>query len=421
MKNLLRYVVLVSLFLSVSCGTTENPEIRKSKDDIVKAYKNAINGSSQDCEIYLKKYPKGKHTDEIKTRFLSLPIQTLKEYSNFVKSVSFSPDGRILASGSCEDTIKLWNVSKLPTVKALHTIKENTWGVNSVSFSPDGKLLASGTVKQLSEYENRPRIWEGEIRLWDLSDLDNVKEICDLSGHNKAVKSVCFSSDGKLLASCSQKTIILWDLIDVHNVKKVCVLSESENSVNSVCFSPDVKTLASSSSNGIKLWDINDMNNLKEPRRFCVNNLFMSVSFSPDGKILASGSYEGIYLWDISDINEVKVPLILDQNRDVYSAVYSVSFSPDGKILASASGRNTGKEDNDGDTIYEGEIKLWDVSDICSVKELRTLKGHNSCVVSVSFSPDGKILASGSWDKTIKLWAMDKYLDEVLNSKDKSE
>ncbi|MCD4656486.1 MAG: WD40 repeat domain-containing protein [Planctomycetes bacterium] len=421
MKNLLRYFVLVSLFLFVSCGTMENPEIRESKDDEEKAYKNVINGSSQDCETYLKKYPKGKHTDKIKTRFLSLPIQTLKEYCNFVKSVSFSPDGRILASGSCEDTIKLWNVSKLPTVKALHTIKGHTWGVNSISFSPDGKLLASGSVKRLSEYEDRPWVWEGEIKLWNLRDLDNVKEICVLCGHKKAVQSVCFSPDGKLLASCSQETIILWDLIDVHNVKKVCVLSESENSANSVCFSPDGKTLASSSASGIKLWDINDMNNLKEPRRFCVNNLFRCVCFSPDGKILASGSYRGIHLWDISDINEVKVPFTLDQNRDVYSAVYSVSFSPDGKILASASGRNTGKEDNDGDTIYEGEIKFWDVSDIRSVKELRTLKGHSSCVVSVCFSPDGKILASGSWDKTIKLWAMDKYLDEVLNSKDKSE
>ena len=118
-----------------------------------------------------------------------------------------------------------------------------------------------------------------------------------------------------------------------------------------------------------------------------------SAAFSPDGKLLASGSWDGtIKLWDVSTGMEVRT---LEGHR---SWVLSVAFSPDGKLLASGS---CGQRDSYYGFCIQGEIKLWDVS---SGREVRTLKGHSNDVESVAFSPDGKLLASGSDDTTIKLW-----------------
>jgi WD40 repeat protein len=106
--------------------------------------------------------------------------------------VAFSPDGKTLASGSDDNTIKLWDVA---TGKEQATLKGHTAWVASVAFSPDGKTLASGG--------------DTTVRLWDMEG----KELATLKGHTKGVNSVAFSPDGKTLASGSQdKTIKLWDV-----------------------------------------------------------------------------------------------------------------------------------------------------------------------------------------------------------------
>ena len=107
--------------------------------------------------------------------------------------MSFSSDGKTLASGSRDNTIKLWNVE---TGKEIRTLSGHNEGVTSVSFSSDGKTLASGSEDKT-------------IKLWN---VETGKEIRSLSGHNSSVLSVSFSSDGKTLASGSDdKTIKLWN------------------------------------------------------------------------------------------------------------------------------------------------------------------------------------------------------------------
>nr|WP_313954524.1 hypothetical protein [Aulosira sp. FACHB-615] len=293
-------------------------------------------------------------------RAIAVEVNTLEGHNSRVNSVSFSPDGKTLASGSDDKTIKLWDIS---TGKILKTLTGHSNSVNSVSFSPDGKTLASGSYDQT-------------IKLWDVS---TGKPLKTLSGHNSYVNSISFSPDGKTLASVSwDKTIKLWD---VSTGKFLKTLSGHNSSVNSISFSPDGKTLASvSGDETIKLWDVSTGKPLKTLRGH--NSSVNSISFSPDGKTLASGSYDNtIKLWDISTGKLLKT--LSGHN----SSVWSVSFSTDGKTLASGSADNT--------------IKLWDIS---TGKLLKTLSGHNSSVWSVSFSPDGKTLASGSWDNTIKLW-----------------
>jgi WD40 repeat protein len=287
-------------------------------------------------------------------------IGTLNGHSNEVLSVSFSPDGKTLASGSDDKTIKLWDVA---TGKKIRTINGHSSSVLSVSFSPDDKTLASGSDDKT-------------IKLWDVATGKKTRTI---NGHSSSVLSISFSPDGKTLASGSDdKTIKLWD---VATGKKIHTLKGHSSSVLSVSFSPDGKTLASGSGdNTIKLWDVATGKEIRTLKGH--SNTVLSVSFSRDGKTLASGSDDKtIKLWDITINKEIRTI------KGHKNWVNSVSFSRDGKTLASGSDDNT--------------IKLWDIT---TTKEIRTLKGHSDWVNSVSFSPDGKTLASGSEDNTIKFW-----------------
>ncbi len=277
-----------------------------------------------------------------------------------VTSVSFSLDGKLLASGSLDNTIKLWDIASGVCLK---TLEGHTGDVTSVSFSPDGKLLASGSL-------------DNTIKLWNAASGVCLRTFAE---HMATVTSVSFSPDGKLLASGSlDKTIKLWDA-----VSGVCLktLEGHKSIVDLVSFSPDGKLLASGGRDKtIKLWDAVSGACLKTLEGHTAN--IFAVSFSPDGKLLASGSLDNtIKLWDIA--SGVCLKTLEGHTGDVTS----VSFSSDGKLLASGS--------------WDDTIKLWDaVSGVC----LKILEGHIDCVTSVSFSPDGKLLASGSLDKTIKLW-----------------
>ena len=224
------------------------------------------------------------------------------------------------------------------------------------------------------------------IKLWD---LNTKKVLASLSGHSQAVKSVAFSPDGKILASASDdKTIKLWQ---VETLEEICTLLGHAHAVKSVAFSPDGQILVSGSwDKTIKLWDIYTG---KEICTITGHQLQVnSVAFSPQGQLLASASYDRtIRLWQIEG-SQREI-----QNRPRYSllstlsghawAVLTVAFSPDGKILA------TGSDDN--------TIKLWEVN---TGQLICTLVGHSWSVVAVAFTADGETLLSASCDKTVKLW-----------------
>jgi WD40 repeat protein/uncharacterized caspase-like protein len=269
-----------------------------------------------------------------------LVVQT--GHASLVISVAFSPDGRLIASGSSDSTIKLWDAA---TCNQLRSLEGHTGPVNSVAFSPDGKVIASGSGDKT-------------IKLWDVATGNQVRS---LEGHTGYVTSVAFSPDGKVIASGSgDKTIKLWDAA---TGKQLRSLEGHTGEVNSVAFSPDGKWIASGSQDKtIKLWDAATGKQLRSLEGYTggVN----SVTFSPDGKVIASGS-------------QVKAPA-------------------DGRDLVA---RNVLGESLSGGK--DKTIKLWDAA---TGKELRSLEGHTGDVNSVAFSPDGKMIASGSQDKTIKLW-----------------
>jgi serine/threonine protein kinase len=207
--------------------------------------------------------------------------RTLTGHTNSVYAVAFSPDGKTLASGSNDRTVKLWDIE---TSELRGTLGGHTDGVYSVAFSPDGRSLASGSN-------------DTTVNLWDVETQELRRT---LVGHTGAVYSVSFSEDGKQLFSGSNdKTVRVWDLYS-GELKRT--LRGLDDSVDAVATSPDGNTLASASlDNTVKLRDIRTGElkfSLTGHRRPVT-----SVAFSADGKTLASGSFDKtVRLWDVSDL-----------------------------------------------------------------------------------------------------------------------
>ncbi|MFQ4146898.1 serine/threonine-protein kinase [Chlorogloeopsis sp. ULAP02] len=224
-------------------------------------------------------------------------------------------------------------------------------------------------------------------KLWD---LNTKKLICTLAGHNQAVKTIAFSPDGKILATASDdKTIKLWN---VSTREQIFTLVGHTNSVKSVAFSLDGTILASGSwDKTVKLWNVETG---KEVCTLVGRQLQVSAVAFSSHQLLASASYDRtIRLWDISSLNSPHLDKEKFKNCPFYSlsshtwAVLTLAFSPDGKMLA------TGSDDN--------TIKFWDIN---TGQVIRTLQGHSWAVLTVTFSVNGETLISGSRDNTIKIW-----------------
>ena len=295
-------------------------------------------------------------------------IAALEGHTDWVHSMSFSPDGTTLASGDSGGTVKLWDVV---TKENIFTF-EDARSIGSVVFSPAGTLLAAGTYRV--------------IKLWDVSTRANI---ATLEGHTDWVLSVSFSPDGTTLASGSwDRTVKLWDVSTRANI---ATLEGHAGGVYSVSFSPDGTTLASGSSDGtVLLWDvsIDEQIAILEGHKDEVK----AVGFSPAGTMLASGASDGsVKLWDVSTRANIAT---LEGHG---SRVESVVFSPAGTILASGS--------------WDRTIKLWDVE---TGRSIATFEGHSEGVYSVGFSLDGTTLASGSADGTVLLWDVSQYVTPVV-------
>ena len=285
---------------------------------------------------------------------------SLDGHTSSVTSVAFSPDGQRLATGSEDNSTKIWD---LQSGKQTLSLDGHTSYVTSVAFSPDGQRLATGSS------DNSAKIW----------DLQSGKQTLSLQGHTSSVWSVAFSPDGKSLATGSlDKTAKIWDL---QSGKQTLSLKGHASYVFSVAFSPDGQRLATGSSdNSSKIWDLQSGKQTLSLKGH--TSSVLSVAFSLDGQRLATGSHDKTAkIWDLQS---GKLTLNLQGHT---SSVSMVAFSPDGISLATGS--------------YDNTTKIWDLQ---SGKQTLSLKGHTSSVWSVAFSPNGQRLATGSEDNTAKIW-----------------
>ncbi len=287
-------------------------------------------------------------------------LETLVGHAESVLSVAFSPNGRLLASGSSDNTIHLWDVTTGRSVRLLTGHKSQVF---SVAFSPNGAMLASASG-------------DHAVKLWDVA---GGRAPVTFAGHTDKVFSVAYSPDGNTLASASKdKTIKLWK---VAAGSELLTLTGHTAPVMTVAFSPDGQMLASGSEDGtIRLWDVATGREIRSMLAHA--GMIHAVAFSPDGRTLASaGRNNTIGLWNVSDGRELH---LLTGHTGF---VEGLAFSPEGRVLASASADTT--------------VRLWDS---WSGNELKRLTGNAGWVVTVAFSRDGRLLASGGGDKTIWIW-----------------
>ncbi len=317
-------------------------------------------------------------------RLCRLDMRTLPGHSAPVRCVTFSRDGKLLASAGGDygrsGEVKVWD---LATARELHCLRGHKDLVSCVAFSPDSKQLVSA---------NGGVHTPGEIKIWDVAD---GRELRSLPAHATAVRGLAFSPDGRQLASVGAGfssggtslpgELKIWDTASGRQLR--CMPGKepaaSPPAFSAVAFSPDAAVpkwrVAFADGQTVRVFDPATGN---EPVRlgkqpFRVN----SVAYSPDGRWLASGSVDGmVIVWDADTGQETQVLHHPD-------GISGLAFSPDGRRLAGAAGNNI--------------VKVWDVT---TGDDALVLHGHTDTVATVAFSPDGWRLASAGGDGTVKLW-----------------
>ncbi|KPA15061.1 repeat-containing protein [Candidatus Magnetomorum sp. HK-1] len=290
-------------------------------------------------------------------------IKIIREHTNRVRSLCFHPIEDIIASGSDDETVRIWDTN---TGKCLHILRGHVTRIWSVSFSPDGSILASGGN-------------DGTIRLWDVY---SGKQIHTIEASNEPIFSISFSPKGDIIASGGRdKYLKLWDIKTSKCKKKI---SGHEGFIKSVSFNKNgTKLITGSDDYSVRLWDVVTGKCLDTMTEH--SNPVRSVTFNPTCEMIASaGDDQTVRLWAIDNNDKCQC---LKTLHGYSNPIMTIAISPNSDFLIN------GNEN--------GDVSLWDIN---NQKEIKVFKGHKDRIWSVDFSYTNDIFASGSSDKTIRLW-----------------
>ncbi len=301
----------------------------------------------------------------------------LGSFAGGMTCLTMSPDGKILAGGTEEGGVRLW---QFPQGRVLRTLENPTGYILCVAINPDGKILASGDEG-------------GTVKLWNLPDgsaMNTVKLAPD------SLECLAVSPDGRMLASgggggATDHMLRLWRLPDGAFLRTL----EGRTTRGTTClaFSPDGQTLTEGHDNGrVQVWHLS-RDNISATLKGHGTDV-TCLAFSPDGQMLASGSSKrpltdifyndpGIQLWRVSDGSA------LSKLEGHPGTIEGLAFSPDGMLLASCGG------------LDDKTVRIWRLPD---GSLLQTLTDHICPVTCGVFSPNGQSLATGSSDGTVRVW-----------------